>query len=101
MAAKKVNLGQDAKLFGEKRMLEYAEKHGYTPYLGSYKIVKKHPTHPPKEIGPYGRVRTSSEKEQLCEVLKVVIIRKGRMPVEGYLVGYSSKGIRFDANAKY
>ena len=101
MAAKKVNLGQDAKLFGEARMLEYANKHGYTPYAGTYKIVKKHSPKSPKEIGPYGRVRTSSESEQFCEVLKVVVIRKGRTPVEGYLVGYATKGIRFDANAKY
>lgn len=101
MAAKRIAMGNDAKLFGEGRMLAYAEKHGFTPYPGTYRIVKKHSSHTPKEIGPYGRVRTSSGKQEFCEVLKVVAIRKGRTPVEGYLVGYSSKGIRFDANAKY
>ena len=101
MAAKRVELSPDAQLFGERRMLEYAQKHGFTPYLGTYRIVKKRAAHCPKVIGPYGRTRKSSEKEEYCEIMKVVALRKGRQPVEGYLVGYSSKGIRFDANAKY
>ena len=101
MAAKRVELSADARLFGERRMIEYAQKHGFTPYLGTYRIVKKHAAHCPKEIGPYGRTRKSSEKEEYCEIMRVVALRKGRQPVEGYLVGYSTKGIRFNAGTSY
>lgn len=101
MAAKKIMVAREAKLFGEGRMVRYATKHGFTLYPGTYRIVKKHSSPALKEIGPYGRVRTSSEQEEFCEIIKVAVLRKGRCPVEGYLVGYASKGIRFDAHTKY
>lgn len=99
MAAKKIN--EAAMRHGLIKMLSYAKKHGFRAFSETYRIVRKHGKQKMKEIDAYGRQRISSEQEEFCEIIKVTVFRKGRCPVKGYLVGYASKGIRFDANAKY
>ena len=100
MAAKKVTIENEAQLYGLIKMLNYADKHGFIADPGTYKIVKKHPRSSMKDIGPNGRTRNHTSQDEWCEVMEVILSRKGRQSVKGYLIAYK-KGIRFDANEKF
>lgn len=99
MANKKMS--ETSTRYGLLKMRNYALGHGFE-VIGDYKVVKAHEKkNKMKDIFAHGRKRISSSIEGVCEVLKVSLSRRGRESVQGYLVAYPGKSIRFDVRARY
>lgn len=88
-------------VYGKERMETYAKEHGFNVVDDSYQVVKKHHKKTSMKLDPNGQIRKNSHADEMCEILKVTTYRRDGDLIEGFLVGYPEKGIRFDANEKY
>ena len=103
MAKKMLQLPENAKVFGVERFMEYAEKHNICVDRNSYKIVEKHAKKTSmKDINTHGVVpHKNLNKKELCEVMTAYVVNQRGQRINGFLICYGGKRIRFDANEKY
>jgi hypothetical protein len=49
----------------------------------------------------YSLIRASLKKEEICEVMSAYVFNQRGQRINGTLICYEGKKIRFDANEKY
>ena len=98
-----MQLPANAKLFGIERFIEYADKHNIYVEKETYNIVTKHAKRTSmKDVTEHGVVpHKTSKKEEICEVMSAYVYNQRGQRINGTLICYGGKRIRFDANERY